>query len=170
MDSRLLSLGELPSTWISAVDFACACTRGGCDCSVPQFNLYPSTFCLQVCGSLSVREPLSPCQFSADTVEFGILLMQSIQLSDHDMAQRANASPLIASRGPFINAIRTRWSLRVAVSGEAKHKLLVLGCLSCIVCVLTKNSERLSFNVLTSEAQNILREWIQVLLVPISTV
>lgn len=39
------------------------------------------------------------------------------------MAQRANAGTLSATGGLFINDIHTRWSLRVAVGGDADSSL-----------------------------------------------
>lgn len=59
----------------------------------------------------------SGCQLTPNTIEFGIPLKAVDLLSN--TAQWANASTLSATGGLFINDIHARWSLRVAVGGDA---------------------------------------------------
>lgn len=63
------------------------------------------------------------------------------------MAQRANGGTLSATGGLFINGIRARWSLRVAVGGDADSSLegqtpiACFGVFSALFVFLTEKSK-----------------------------
>lgn len=77
------------------------------------------------------------------------------------MAQRANAGTLRATGGLFINGFRARWSLRVAVGGDADSSLEGQTPIACFgvffsaLFVFLTEKVSMSFAVLTSQMKNV---------------